>query len=118
MNGSVYVRKIDELELSVRAFNALKANNITTVGELIKMDRNDLWRTPNLGKITFKEIEDVLSHLGLHLGMGMPQCSFCRREPLAMVKWHQRANGAVICRDCVIKLYSNDGPWETIADEA
>ena len=63
------LRKVDELELTVRSANCLKAEGIERVGDLIQYTENDLLRTPNLGKKSLTEIKTVLAEKGLSLGM-------------------------------------------------
>ena len=63
------LRKVDELELTVRSANCLKAEGIERVGDLIQRTETDLLRTPNLGKKSLTEIKNVLAEQGLSLGM-------------------------------------------------
>ena len=63
------LRKVDELELSVRSANCLKAEGIERVGDLIQRTETDLLRTPNLGKKSLTEIKTALAEQGLSLGM-------------------------------------------------
>ena len=63
------LRPVDELELTVRSANCLKAENIYYIGDLIKRTEVDLLKTPNLGKKSLTEIKDVLAQRGLSLGM-------------------------------------------------
>ena len=63
------LRKVDELELTVRSANCLKAEGIERVGDLIQRTETDLLRTPNLGKKSLTEIKTVLAERGLSLGM-------------------------------------------------
>jgi len=65
----VLMRPVDDLELTVRAANCLKAENIYYIGDLVQRTENDLLRTPNLGKKSLIEIKAVLSQRGLLLGM-------------------------------------------------
>jgi len=62
------LRKVDELELTVRSANCLKAEGIERVGDLIQRTETDLLRTPNLGKKSLTEIKTVLAEQGLSLG--------------------------------------------------
>ena len=62
------LRKVDELELSVRSANCLKAENIHYIGDLVQRSENELLKTPNLGKKSLTEIKDVLSTHSLTLG--------------------------------------------------
>ncbi|MBM4189090.1 MAG: DNA-directed RNA polymerase subunit alpha [Betaproteobacteria bacterium] len=65
----VYLRPVDELELTVRSANCLKAENIYYIGDLVQRTENELLKTPNLGRKSLNEIRDVLSARGLSLGM-------------------------------------------------
>jgi DNA-directed RNA polymerase subunit alpha len=61
--------KVDELELSVRSANCLKNDNIIYIGDLIQKTEAEMLRTPNFGRKSLNEIKEVLSGMGLHLGM-------------------------------------------------
>ena len=63
------LRSIEELELTVRSTNCLKAESIFLIGDLIERSEFDLLKTPNLGKKSLNEIKDVLASKGLSLGM-------------------------------------------------
>lgn len=63
------LRKVDELELSVRSANCLKNDNIVYIGDLIQKTEGEMLRTPNFGRKSLNEIKEVLAQLGLHLGM-------------------------------------------------
>jgi DNA-directed RNA polymerase subunit alpha len=63
------LRPVDELELTVRSANCLKAENIHYIGDLVQKTEVELLRTPNLGKKTLTEIKEVLESHGLTLGM-------------------------------------------------
>ena len=65
----ILLRPVDDLELTVRAANCLKAENIYYIGDLVQRAENDLLKTPNLGKKSLMEIKSVLSQRGLSLGM-------------------------------------------------
>ena len=65
----VLLRPVDDLELTVRSANCLKAENIYYIGDLIQRTEVELLKTPNLGKKSLTEIKDVLGKLGLGLGM-------------------------------------------------
>jgi len=67
----VLVRPVDDLELTVRAANCLKAENIFYIGDLVQRTESDLLKTPNLGKKSLTEIKTVLSKRGLSLGMAV-----------------------------------------------
>ncbi len=63
------LRPVDDLELTVRSANCLKAENIFYIGDLIQRTENELLKTPNLGRKSLNEIKDVLASKGLSLGM-------------------------------------------------
>ena len=63
------LRPVDDLELTVRAANCLKAENIYYIGDLVQRSEHDLLKTPNLGKKSLLEIKSVLAQRGLGLGM-------------------------------------------------
>jgi DNA-directed RNA polymerase subunit alpha len=63
------LRKVEELELSVRSANCLKNDNIVYIGDLVQKSENDMLRTPNFGRKSLNEIKEVLATMGLHLGM-------------------------------------------------
>ena len=66
------LRKVDELELSVRSANCLKNDNITYIGDLVQRTEQEMLRTPNFGRKSLNEIKEVLGQMGLHLGMEIP----------------------------------------------
>jgi len=66
------LRKVDELELSVRSANCLKNDNIVYIGDLIQKSEAEMLRTPNFGRKSLNEIKEVLAVMGLHLGMDAP----------------------------------------------
>lgn len=77
------MRSLDELDLSVRSSNCLKAENIYLVGDLVQFTETELLRTPNLGRKSLHEIKAVLSAMGLTLGMrlqGWPPAPGGRRH--------------------------------------
>jgi len=63
------LRKVDELELSVRSANCLKNDNIVYIGDLVQKTEQEMLRTPNFGRKSLTEIKEVLAQMGLHLGM-------------------------------------------------
>ena len=65
----ILIRPVDDLELTVRSANCLKAENIYYIGDLIQRTEVELLKTPNLGKKSLTEIKDVLATRGLSLGM-------------------------------------------------
>ena len=79
----ILLRPVDDLELTVRAANCLKAENIYYIGDLVRRTENDLLKTPNLGKKSLTEIKTVLSQRGLSLGMiveGWPPADLPERQ--------------------------------------
>jgi DNA-directed RNA polymerase subunit alpha len=64
----ILLRPVDELELTVRSANCLKAENIYYIGDLIQRTENELLKTPNLGRKSLNEIKEVLMSRGLNLG--------------------------------------------------
>ena len=67
------LRKVDELELSVRSANCLKNDNIIYIGDLVQKTEAEMLRTPNFGRKSLNEIKEVLAQMGLHLGMEVPE---------------------------------------------
>lgn len=63
------LKKVEELELSVRSANCLKNDNIVYIGDLVQKSESDMLRTPNFGRKSLNEIKEVLSTMGLYLGM-------------------------------------------------
>ncbi len=68
-----YLRKVEELELSVRSANCLKNDNIVYIGDLVQKTESEMLRTPNFGRKSLNEIKEVLSGMGLHLGMDVEE---------------------------------------------
>ncbi len=66
------LRKVDELELSVRSANCLKNDNIIYIGDLVQKTEQEMLRTPNFGRKSLNEIKEVLTTMDLHLGMEIP----------------------------------------------
>jgi DNA-directed RNA polymerase subunit alpha len=66
------LKKVDELELSVRSANCLKNDNIIYIGDLVGKSEAEMLRTPNFGRKSLNEIKEVLSSMGLRLGMDIP----------------------------------------------
>jgi DNA-directed RNA polymerase subunit alpha len=66
------LRKVDELELSVRSANCLKNDNIVYIGDLVQKSEQEMLRTPNFGRKSLNEIKEVLTSMGLSLGMTVP----------------------------------------------
>ena len=70
--NAALLKKVDELELSVRSANCLKNDNIVYIGDLILKSENEMLRTPNFGRKSLNEIKEVLTEMGLSLGMDVP----------------------------------------------
>src|SRR4026208_2336849 len=66
------LKKVDELELSVRSANCLKNDNIIYIGDLVQKTEAEMLRTPTFGRKSLNEIKEVLAQMGLHLGMQIP----------------------------------------------
>ena len=83
----ILLRPVDELELTVRSANCLKAENIMYIGDLVQRTEVELLRTPNLGKKSLTEIKEVLEGHGLGLGMRLdiwPPASLRPEHELAL----------------------------------
>ena len=84
----ILLRPVDDLELTVRSANCLKAENIYYIGDLVQRTEVELLKTPNLGKKSLTEIKDVLASRGLSLGMRLeawPPASLKNDERLLSV---------------------------------
>jgi DNA-directed RNA polymerase subunit alpha len=81
----ILLRPVDELELTVRSANCLKAENIYYIGDLIQRTENELLKTPNLGRKSLNEIKEVLASRGLTLGMKLESW-----PPVGLDKQQQR----------------------------
>ena len=68
-----YLKKVYELELSVRSANCLKNDNIVYIGDLIQKTEAEMLRTPNFGRKSLNEIKEVLTGMQLHLGMDVTE---------------------------------------------
>jgi DNA-directed RNA polymerase subunit alpha len=77
------LKKVDELELSVRSANCLKNDNIVYIGDLIQKSEAEMLRTPNFGRKSLNEIKEVLATMGLHLGMAVENWPPDNTEDLA-----------------------------------
>jgi len=66
------LKKVDELELSVRSMNCLKNDNIIYIGDLVQKTEGEMLRTPNFGRKSLNEIKEVLGGMSLYLGMEIP----------------------------------------------
>ena len=69
LTANPFYHSVDDLELTVRSANCLKAENIYYIGDLIQRTEVELLKTPNLGKKSLTEIKDVLAQQALSLGM-------------------------------------------------
>lgn len=82
----ILMQSVDDLELTVRSANCLKAENIYYIGDLVQRTEMELLKTPNLGKKSLNEIKDVLASRGLSLGMRLecwPPASMLPKEEVA-----------------------------------
>ena len=70
--NSNLLKKIEELELSVRSANCLKNDNIIYIGDLVQKSESEMLRTPNFGRKSLNEIKEVLQQMELNLGMSVP----------------------------------------------
>jgi DNA-directed RNA polymerase subunit alpha len=75
------LRTVDDLELTVRSANCLKAENIHYIGDLVQRNESDLLKAPNLGRKSLNEIKDILVSKGLSLGMQVENWSVAGQEP-------------------------------------
>jgi DNA-directed RNA polymerase subunit alpha len=66
------LKKVDELELSVRSANCLKNENIFYIGDLVQKSESEMLKTPNFGRKSLNEIKEVLAQMGLGFGMTIP----------------------------------------------
>ena len=66
------LKKVEELELSVRSANCLKNDNIIYIGDLVQKSESEMLRTPNFGRKSLNEIKEVLQIMELNLGMSVP----------------------------------------------
>jgi len=70
--NSNLLKKVEELELSVRSANCLKNDNIIYIGDLVQKTESEMFRTPNFGRKSLNEIKEVLTQMELNLGMSVP----------------------------------------------
>ena len=70
--NSNLLKKVEELELSVRSANCLKNDNIIYIGDLVQKSESEMLRTPNFGRKSLDEIKEVLLSMGLNMGMDLP----------------------------------------------
>jgi DNA-directed RNA polymerase subunit alpha len=68
----VLLRKVDEMELSVRSQNCLRNDNIVYIGDLVIRTEAEMLKTPNFGRKSLNEIKDILTGFGLKFGMEVP----------------------------------------------
>jgi len=71
--SSYLLKKVDELELSVRSANCLKNDNIIYIGDLVQKTEGEMLKTPNFGRKSLNEIKEVLATMGLKFGMEVPE---------------------------------------------
>jgi hypothetical protein len=69
LNSSIFQKRIIDLNLTVRSLNVLKSNNCETLGDVVKLTKEEICKSRNMGKKSFIEINDFLTKLGLHWGM-------------------------------------------------
>ena len=67
-----FIKRVEELELSVRSMNCLKNDNIIYIGDLVQKTEPEMLRTPNFGRKSLNEIKEVLNTMSLYLGMEIP----------------------------------------------
>jgi len=67
------LKKVEELELSVRSANCLKNDNIVYIGDLVQKSESEMLRTPNFGRKSLNEIKEVLQQMDLGLGISVPE---------------------------------------------
>jgi hypothetical protein len=67
-----FLRRVDELDFSVRTANCLKNDNVVYIGDLVQKTEGEMLRTPNFGRKCMNEIKELLAPMGLHLGMRVP----------------------------------------------
>ena len=67
-----FYKPVSELDLSIRCLNCLKVENVTYVGDLVRLKEQDLMKTPNFGRKSFQDIQRILASMGLTLGMNVP----------------------------------------------
>jgi DNA-directed RNA polymerase subunit alpha len=93
------LKKVDELELSVRSANCLKNDNIVYIGDLIQKTEAEMLRTPNFGRKSLNEIKEVLASMGLHLGMDVPNWPPENIEELAKKFEDHKDSGPVAAKE-------------------
>ena len=76
----IMLRPVDELELTVRSANCLKAENANYIGDLVQRNESDLLKAPNLGRKSLNEIKDILASKGLSLGMQVENWAVADQE--------------------------------------
>ena len=73
-------RSVDELELSVRSYNCLKNADIRTIGELVQRNEAEMLKTRNFGRKSLNEIKEILTSMGLGLGIDLQDIDWQRQE--------------------------------------
>ena len=87
----ILLRPVDDLELTVRSANCLKAEAVQYIGDLVQRTEVELLKTPNLGKKSLTEIKDVLASRGLSLGMRLEKLAtrkYCRLRCISVCLAH------------------------------
>ncbi len=72
ISSGLLLQRVDEMEISVRSANCLKNDDIIYIGDLILRTKNEMLRTPNFGKVSYRELEEILGARGLRFGMSVP----------------------------------------------
>ena len=99
----ILLRPVDDLELTVRSANCLKAENIYYIGDLIQRTETELLKTPNLGRKSLNEIKEVLASRGLTLGMKLENW-----PPAGLESWADSADRRIKERTCVtVTVFAN-----------
>lgn len=70
--NAALLKKVDELELSLKAVNGLLSDNLVYIGDLVQKTEPEMLRTPNFGRKALNEVKEVLAMMGLHFGMEIP----------------------------------------------
>ncbi len=111
----IFDKKIDELELSMRAQNALQIDNVKKIGDLVQREEYELKRVPNIGKKTIKEIKDALSIVGLELGMDRSNDNIYYFENMKGGKTMENVNVAFIVLEVEEQKMSSE-PYKVVCN--
>ena len=108
-------RSVEELELSVRSYNCLKNANIQTIGELVQKTEAEMLKTKNFGRKSLNEIKEILSSMGLSLGMKIDEHGNAVPGPTSNVRCPRRLTGRTIsCKNQVSRWQSfKVSSWQT-----